>query len=158
MGLYHLPESSYRRRQRTDDIVIHCADTLASQDFSAADIRGWHINERRWADIGYHFVIRRDGSVEVGRPVWAVGAGVQGWNANSIHICLVGGRRKGGGEENNFTPAQWRSLRALVLTLRELDEGSERIVGHRDYPGVDKYCPSFDVAAWLASEKIPVTG
>jgi N-acetylmuramoyl-L-alanine amidase len=129
----------------------------------ADDIRRWHTLERGWIDIGYHAVILRDGSLDSGRPIWAVGAGVAGWNADSIHLCMVGGRKKGTGPgfrtpaqpEDNFTNAQWLTLRSLVLMLRDLDEGSERIIGHREYPGVTKYCPSFDVADWLQRAGIP---
>lgn len=146
---YHLPLSQYKLRQKTDSVVIHCADTYAHQNITIADVRKWHIEERKWIDVGYHFFIRRDGTLEVGRPFYAVGAGVEGWNADSVHICLAGGKANLGGPENNFTAEQFRTLRALLVTITEIDPGGERILGHRDYPGVTKYCPSFDVAEWL---------
>lgn len=150
--IYYHPISAYARRKKTDSIVVHCAWTTAGHDVSATEIRTWHIRERKWMDIGYHFVIRRDGSIEIGRPWWAVGAGVLGWNADSIHICLAGGMKRVEGiemEDNNFTDAQFRTLRSLIITLREMDPGAEKVLGHRDYPGVTKRCPSFDVATWL---------
>lgn len=150
--LYWHSISSYQRRPKTDSIVIHCSDTTAGHDVSMLEIRTWHIRERKWMDTGYHFLIRRDGSLEVGRPWWAVGAGVLGWNSDSIHVCMAGGAKYVEGkkyEDNNFTSSEFRTLRSLIITLREMDPGAEKVLGHRDYPGVDKYCPSFDVAAWL---------
>lgn len=148
--IYRLPLSGYKYRTKTDSIVIHCAMTPPGMDIGAAEIRGWHVNENKWADIGYHFVIRRDGSFELGRPFYAQGAGVAGWNADSVHICLVGGCDRQKREENNFTDAQWRTLRSLCLTISTIDPGEEIVIGHRDYPGVQKYCPSFDVKPWWA--------
>jgi N-acetylmuramoyl-L-alanine amidase len=153
--LYHLPLNKYTRRNKTDSIVIHCSDTTVLQYISMADIRRWHTKERGWIDTGYHLGIARTGQLEVGRPIWAVGAGVEGWNGDSIHVCMYGGRAAKGGEENNFTVAQWVTLRSVLITLREMDEGSEVIKGHREYPNVHKYCPSFDVKAWLIANGIP---
>lgn len=148
MGLaakYPLPDAKYTRRQATDTLVIHCAAT-DEQDFSAADIRRWHVLENGWLDIGYHYVIRRNGDVELGRPKWAVGAHVAGHNATSIGICMVGG---GSTKEcNNFTGAQWGALRAIVRN-RLVEYPITKVCGHRDFPDVHKWCPSFSVAAWL---------
>ena len=56
-------------RQKTDHIVIHCADTPDDRDVDMATIKKWHVEERGWSDIGYHFVIRRNGLVEAGRDI-----------------------------------------------------------------------------------------
>ena len=72
-------------------IIIHCSDTTASQDIKASDIRQWHI-ERGWSDIGYHFVIRRDGLIDLGRDISTKGAHAKGHNHDSIVVCLVGGQ------------------------------------------------------------------
>ncbi len=152
---YALSDSQYTRRKSTDTLVIHCSDTTATQDIGAAEIRDWHQNERDFIDIGYHLVIRRDGSIEAGRPIWAVGAHATGHNATSIGICLVGGMKwvnKKRVEENNFTDEQWSSLaragRVLLISF-----GITKVCGHRDLPGVNKYCPSFDVASWMKANK-----
>lgn len=161
MRRYYQSSAAYTRRTGTDSLVVHCADTYPSQDIGVKEIRDWHVDERGWIDIGYQFVIRRDGTLEHGRPIWAMGAGVRGWNANSIHGCLVGGRKPGTGPgtanpvaeaEDNFTPEQMRTLYAELVIITELNEGSERVLGHRDYPGVTKYCPSFDVRAWWKAQ------
>lgn len=141
---------------RIDYLVVHCSATPAALDIGAAEIRKWH-RERGWRDIGYHYVIRRDGTVETGRPETTPGAHEPKVNRSSVAVCLVGGSppsgtpaaRKGLGE-NNFTPAQFEALAALLGVLRKKYPKAE-ILGHRDIPGVRKACPSFDVKSWLAS-------
>jgi N-acetylmuramoyl-L-alanine amidase len=138
----------YTKRKKTEVIVIHCAMTSAEQTHvDAAEIRRWHVEERGWADIGYHWVIKRDGKLEAGRPEWAVGAHVENHNHNSIGICLVGGCDERGREQNNFTPEQWATLEGLVVLMCQLYKTTD-VRGHRDFPGVKKYCPSFDAIDW----------
>ena len=48
-------------RKETKYVVVHCADTPADMDVGAADIRRWHVDERGWDDVGYHWIIRRSG-------------------------------------------------------------------------------------------------
>lgn len=125
-------------------IVIHCADTPVGMDIGADTIREWHVNGNGWRDIGYHYVIRRDGTVEKGRPVHEPGAHVAGHNARSIGICLVGGKPGA-----NFTRWQWAALEALVMDLTRQYPGVT-VTGHRDHDS-RKTCPTFDVAAWWAA-------
>lgn len=137
-------------RQSTTHIVIHCAATKPSQDIGAAEIRSWHVKQG-WHDIGYHLVIRRDGRVEAGRPLAAVGSHVRGLNSTSVGVCLIGGVDAQGKPEANFTPAQWATLRNVVIILTAVYPQA-KVVGHRDViqPGdPPKACPSFDVGAWL---------
>jgi N-acetylmuramoyl-L-alanine amidase len=72
--------------RKIDLLVVHCSATVATADIGAAVIRDWH-KQRGFKDIGYHYVIRRDGKIERGRPEQQVGAHVQGFNAHSIGIC-----------------------------------------------------------------------
>lgn len=145
-----------------DHIIIHCAETPPDMDIGAAEIDRWH-RARGWWGNGYHYVIRRDGTVESAasgkrcRPLEKAGAHVgncgAGWNKRSIGICLVGGCDKHDKEENNFTPEQWTSLKDLVEFLRTMFKDTV-IMGHRDLikltnSGQTKYCPSFDVSTWL---------
>lgn len=136
------------KRASTDYIVVHCSATPATMNIGADQIREWHVNDNHWADIGYHYVIRRDGKVENGRPEDEVGAGVKGHNHNSVHICLVGGLDRHGNPEVNYTPEQWRSLHELVKRMSQEDYPTAEVVGHRDFPGVEKACPCFDVKHW----------
>jgi N-acetyl-anhydromuramyl-L-alanine amidase AmpD len=134
-------------RKQTAYIAIHCAATTAAQDIDAKEIDLWH-RQRGWLCIGYHYVIRRNGEVEAGRPETVCGAHVEGFNSVSIGICMVGGQDAKGREENNFTDAQWAALEALVRDLHQRYPKAT-IQGHRDFPKVQKFCPSFSVADWL---------
>lgn len=137
-------------------IAVHCAATPSDSDVGAAEIRSWH-RAKGWRDIGYHYVIRRDGRIEKGRPDDMPGAHEPRINSHSISICLVGGAPKVGSPahkkglgENNFTPAQWSSLEKQVRTLKVKYPDAE-VIGHRDVPGVRKACPSFDARKWWSS-------
>jgi len=135
-------------RASTSFIVIHCAATRPSQDVGAADIRKWH-KAKGWADIGYHWVIRRNGKVEKGRAENLVGAHEPTRNRNSVGICFVGGvnEKDFTKAENNFTPEQWTALEKLVKDV-QTRYPKTKVMGHRDCPGVRKACPSFDAIAW----------
>ncbi len=138
-------------RKSTDFIVIHCSATPAGMDIGAKEIDRWH-RAKGWFRIGYHFVIRRDGSIEYGRELNAVGAHAVGFNERSIGICLVGGVAKDNKTpENNYTPAQWLTLEKLVSEL-EQQFPKAKVVGHRDLnPG--RGCPSFNVKDWQERRK-----
>lgn len=142
-------------RKTTNWIVIHCSATRAIQDVGAADIRKWH-RQKGWADIGYHYVIRRSGKVESGRPVDSVGAGVAGHNADSVHICLVGGLNDDTWKpEDNYTNSQWESLTKLVAVLTR-KYPKARVLGHRDFPNVSKACPCFAAKPWAKKNGFPI--
>ena len=132
-------------------IVIHCAATKPSADIGAKEIRQWHVKDRGWRDIGYHYVIRRNGEVEAGRPLEQAGAHVSGYNSNSIGICLVGGLNEQGRSAAEYAARQWEALKALLGRLSKRWPGAE-IKGHRDFPNVKKDCPCFDVRQWLQDE------
>lgn len=134
-------------RRRTEYIVIHCSDTPSTMDIGAREIRQWHIIDNNWSDIGYNFVIRRNGLREHGRAVDAVGSHVRGFNSCSVGICMVGGR---GG--NNFTGLQWDELEKLVKELKLIYPKAE-VVGHCELNS-GKTCPSFDVQQWCKERKL----
>lgn len=129
-------------------IVIHCSATPEGKEFSAKDIRKWHL-DKGWTDIGYHFVVKIDGTLENGRPLSRAGAHVEGHNANSIGICYIGGVDAEGKPKDTRTPEQKLMLRGIVSALRAAFPEVTRVCGHRDFPGVNKACPSFDVATEL---------
>jgi N-acetylmuramoyl-L-alanine amidase len=134
-------------RKSTKYIVIHCSATRASMDVGAKEIRQWH-KAKGWSEIGYHFVIRRNGVVEKGRGIDQVGSHVKGYNANSIGICMAGGISNNSLQpENNFTAAQWVSLKA-TLSMLVKKYPAAKVLGHRDFPKVAKACPCFDAKPW----------
>lgn len=138
---------SMKSRARTDFIAVHCAATPPTADIGRADIDRWH-RAKGWLMIGYHFVIRRNGTVEIGRPVDAVGAHVENYNSISVGICLVGGVDAKGKSEDNFTSTQYETLAKLVRELKAKYPNA-KVQGHRDFPKVAKDCPCFDVQTWI---------
>ena len=129
------------------NLVVHCSATQAKADIGAKEIKAIHVKQNGWRDIGYHYVIRRNGDIERGRPIEQIGAHVAGYNANSIGICLIGGIDAKGKAENNFTPEQFNSLKSLLADLKAKYPAAN-ICGHRDFPNVAKDCPCFDVKSW----------
>lgn len=101
--------------------------------------------------MGYHYIIRRDGIVEKGRPDNVAGAHVSGYNSRSLGICMVGGLNEEKQPDANFTASQWQSLKTLVDGLKMLHSSAE-VCGHRDIPGVNKDCPCFDVKSWYDTQ------
>lgn len=141
-------------------LVVHCSATPAARDIGAAEIKLMH-QQRGYRTIGYHYVIRRDGRIEKGRPNNEPGAHVQGFNSRSLGICLVGGvKADGKTPETNFTPAQYASLEELLRQLTSTSYGHAEVLGHRDLsPDKNrdgkvspnewlKACPTFDVRPW----------
>lgn len=152
-GLFREPPfGGYAFPNKPDMIVVHCSATQPLESLGAREIDGWH-RGKGWLGIGYHYVIRTDGTVERGRPEKMRGAHAEQVNDHSIGICLIGGVNAKGKPEANFTEAQMASLRAL---LNDIDARLpiERCIGHRDIPGVKKACPSFDVTHWLMTEEV----
>jgi N-acetylmuramoyl-L-alanine amidase len=139
-----------------NEIVVHCTATRAewwatrSLAQKVAEVRLWHTRDRGWRDIGYHYLIDRDGKVASGRPVEQVGAHVQGRNTGTIGVALFGGH--GGATtdrfSDHFTPAQDAALRRLLTDLSERFPAITKISGHHEYAA--KACPCFNVRQWLA--------
>jgi N-acetylmuramoyl-L-alanine amidase len=142
-------------------LVVHCSATPPDQDIGVEEIRKWH-KATGWDDVGYHYVVRRDGTIEAGRSLDFQGAHVEGHNHESLGICLVGGVKRtpdADGKDDidgprwdlipdaNFTAAQYTSLEHLINLLLPRYPGAV-VRGHRDFPGVGKACPSFDAPAW----------
>ena len=143
-------------RYPVDEIIVHCAATRA--DWMAghtlaekvAEIRRWHISAPlNWKDIGYHWIIDRDGKVLAGRAETVIGAHAGAVkNRGTIGICLLGGH---GSSENDMFAKHFP--RAQDITLRQMIDaissrtGITRVSGHNEYAA--KACPGFDVTTWL---------
>ena len=124
-------------------IIVHCSATPEGKDFSVADIRRWHL-QRGFSDIGYHFVIYRDGSVNIGRPLQKSGAHCSGHNKNSIGVCYIGGvATDGKTPKDTRTPAQKDSLVRLITELRQQFPKAS-VHGHREF--ANKACPCFNAS------------
>jgi N-acetyl-anhydromuramyl-L-alanine amidase AmpD len=125
-------------------------------NIGAKEIREWHVVGNGWRDIGYNYVITRDGDVQNGRDTdrdgdvdEEIGAHAKGFNTNSIGICLVGGIDDDRNADANFTFVQYVALNNLVQDLISKYPDVE-ILGHRDLPNSNKECPSFDVKSFFS--------
>jgi len=136
------------------EIVLHCSatrsDWMAGSGLAAqvTEIRRWHVVDRGWSDIGYHWVVGRDGDVAPGRSETVIGAGVEGHNRGVIHICLIGGHGSSSTDpfSQNFTAEQDHAARRLIADIAARTP-IDRISGHNEW--ASKACPGFHVPTWL---------
>ena len=129
--------------RKIDRIVLHCSATPEGKDYSVETIRDWHVNGNGWSDIGYHYVIRLDGSVELGRPIDKAGAHVKGHNKTTVGVCYIGGCDEGMLPKDTMTEDQACAFEEIVNGVRCLFGKDITIHGHNEYS--NKACPSFVV-------------
>tara|TARA_R110000803_G_scaffold107207_1_gene175326 strand:+ start:474 stop:911 length:438 start_codon:yes stop_codon:yes gene_type:complete len=129
--------------RKIDKLIIHCSATPEFKEFDVDDIRNWHVNGNKWSDVGYHFVIKINGTIQIGRPINKIGSHVKGKNRSSIGICYIGGMNRDMTDWiDTRTPEQKVSLIALLKELKE--KYTKAIVyGHNDFTD-KKVCPCFD--------------
>jgi len=121
-------------------IVVHGSATKDDQDIGVEEIRRSH-RQKGWLDIGFHYVIRRDGTIEDGRPYDVPGAHARGYNDKSLGICLVG---------MNYTEVQLESLSQLLVDLTSTHYDAV-VCQEDDLPNRNKPRLSFDLKAWWDS-------
>ena len=146
--------------RKIDTIIVHCSatkpDWMADRptEDKVAEIRRWHVEERKWADIGYHVVIDRDGTMASGRDLETVGAHTKGHNTGSVGVCLIGGFGSDANDRfrDHYTQEQENSLLEVIAQFRA-DFPITRVRGHNSFPGVSKACPGFRVKKWLANRE-----
>lgn len=137
-----------KEMRKIEKIILHCSATPEGKDYTVDDIRRWHTNPvsrggRGWSDIGYHYVVYRDGSVHAGRPESKTGAHCAGHNRHSIGVCYIGGlAHDSKTPKDTRTPAQRSALRQLVEELRRKYPGAT-VHGHREF--ARKACPCFEM-------------
>jgi len=132
-------------------LVLHC--TAGPQSQSIKSIQDYWKNELGWKSPGYHYIIQPNGIAVSLQPIEKPSNGVAGYNSNSIHISYIGGVDGKGNPVDNRTPEQIKTQIFLLSKFKKMFPQAE-IKGHRDFPGVKKACPSFDVKAWLKSVKL----
>ena len=123
-------------------LIIHCSYTREGQDISVDTIRRWHVMERGWSDIGYHFVIDIDGNLHEGRDVKRTGAHTKGYNKDSIGICYVGGCDENLNPKDTRTKFQKETLTTIIKYWKTLYPNAT-VHGHNEFS--EKDCPCFDV-------------
>ena len=127
--------------RKINKIIIHCSATPEGRDVSPEEIKRWHVEERGWSDVGYHFIITIDGVVHSGRPLEIQGAHTKGHNSESIGICYVGGMDKEmKSAKDTRTEEQKDSLVNLICELKDIYDC--KVYGHNNFS--NKECPSFD--------------
>lgn len=172
LSIDEIPTIEATRKRRIDKLIIHCSAVGPKQTSSARQIDAWH-RAKGWQMIGYHYVIRRDGSIEIGRPADMIGAHTSGQNANSLGICYEGGLVEMKELKNEKmkeltptdghssllipnsslkpadtrTPEQKATLLALLKHLKTLYPNAT-IHGHNEF--ARKACPCFDARSEYA--------
>jgi N-acetylmuramoyl-L-alanine amidase len=144
--------------RKIDEIIVHCTATQAdwwkgkSTAAKVAEVKKWHTKGNGWSDIGYHYLIDRDGTVVQGRSVETVGAHTKGHNATTIAISLFGGHGSASTDSfsQHFTQEQDKALRELIEKLKG-EHKITKVSGHNQYAA--KACPGFSVPKWY--EKKP---
>ena len=135
--------------RKINKIIIHCSATPEGREHDVADIRRWHL-KRGFNDIGYHYLIHIDGTIEEGRPINKQGAHCSGENKSSIGLCYVGGMSKDMKKaKDTRTQAQKDSLIKLMHELIYKYNKDMTIHGHNEY--ANKSCPSFIVKSEYAN-------
>lgn len=145
-----------------NEIVVHCSATRrdwmdgARSVDKVAEIRRWHVRDRGWKDIGYHYLIDRNGTVVTGRPLETIGAHTQGHNTGTVGVCLIGGHGSAETDkfEQNFTAQQDNALRKVLADLIRKYPSIRKVSGHNQYAA--KACPGFNVPSWYAGARASV--
>jgi hypothetical protein len=126
------------RRELTDEIIVHCSDSDISAHDDISVINQWHI-EKGFLEVGYHFFIKQDGTIQQGRNIYEKGAHCYGENNHAIGVCLSG--------RYSFSDEQFESLWTLVAMLRAtFPKVILEVSGHYKYS--NKTCPNFSVEDW----------
>ena len=136
----NLPRNgNFTRRSKTDEVILHHAEASSA---TVWDINAWHL-DNGWVSIGYHYYIRKDGSIYRGRPEWAVGAHATGHNDRSIGICCEGAYMT-----ETMPAAQLASLKALLRDIMGR-YGKLALKRHRDVNSTS--CPG-DRFPWAEAQ------
>lgn len=138
-----------KRTAPTKYIVVHCSASSNTSTWGWKEINQMHVRDNGWSAVGYHVVIKRDGTIEAGRPLDTVGAHATPVNSESVGVCLIGGLegKRTDPIEKNFTKEQEESLKEVLKELTQKYPDA-KVIGHHDV--ANKECPAFDVKAWWA--------
>lgn len=122
-------------------LVVHTSDSPDNVDIGVAEVRSWHVEKppkgNGWSDVGYHYIIRRDGKVETGRKEETVGSHVQGHNEDSIGICWIGRQYIG---HNQYLSLVFE----IKKLLKKYSLSADDVYGHCElFSG--KTCPNIDM-------------
>lgn len=130
-------------------IVIHC--TATQPNAKLENIQKYWKEVKGWKDVpGYHYVIKTNGEIVKLLDESKNSHGVYAHNSECINLSYIGGIDESGKPKDTRTRSQEVAMFDKIVELTEKYPGA-KVVGHRDFPGVKKACPSFDVKTWLAN-------
>lgn len=127
-------------KRHINEIIVHCTATKEGINYTVSQVRQMHL-QRKFSDIGYHFLIYIDGTVHAGRSIDKAGAHCKGHNTHSIGVSYVGGLDRNGKAKDTRTAAQKEALLSLLKRLKK-QYPKATIHGHREFAA--KECPCFD--------------
>jgi len=128
------------RRKKTSYIIVHSTKTRPNVELCARDIDEEH-RKNGLLKIGYHVVIKRDGTIELGRSFNEIGAHFQEFDDKSVGVLLVGGLNSRGADAPDYTTEQQQSLFLILKTLTSIYKGG-KVIGHA--------CVNFNIEKWWA--------
>lgn len=126
-------------QRKVHTVFLHCSASSAKAHDDVSVMRNWHL-ARGWKDVGYHYFIKRNGTIQSGRSIEKTPAAQKGHNSGSIAICMHGAG--GNPPKNDFTQAQFRALKDFCLTINRAYKGQIRFRGHCEVAA--KACPVYD--------------
>lgn len=122
-------------------IIIHCSDSDDSLDIGRKEIDEWHRQRGFLSEsgisIGYHYVVRRNGRIEIGRPISEVGAHCKGHNSDSIGVCWIGRKAP----DNKQKTELFKLVKSLMVTY---NIPVDKVFGHYEFDS-GKTCPNLDM-------------
>ena len=121
-----------RKRNSTDLLILHHSGTTTC---TPDGVHSAHVGNG-WAGIGYHYLVRKDGTIYRGRPEDTVGAHAYGANSHSIGVCFEGNYQV----EQTMPAAQLAAGQALVADIKRR-WGITKVIGHKDVAGSTTDCP-----------------
>ena len=136
--------------RQVDRIFIHCTATENASYNNIKSIRRDHVENRKWSDIGYHFLITKDGKIHEGRSLENTPAAQRGHNRRSIAIVLAGLRKE------KFTSAQYDALKAFCRDVNKSYSGQVSFHGHCEV--ASKACPVIDYKTILKLDEFGSLG
>ena len=122
-------------------IIFHCADTRTDQNFNISDVKRWHL-DRGWSDVGYHYFIKLDGSIQKGRDIGRIGSHCKGHNTGSIGVCFEGGKNP---DDSKWDRPTEKQIEAAQITISWLRIRFGELTYHGHYEFSSKSCPNFDI-------------
>lgn len=131
--------------RQIDEVILHCTATPWQREVDIEEIRRWHTQGNKWADVGYHYLIQHDGCLQVGRQLEVAGAHTKGHNSHSVGVAYAGGIKEDGSPGDTMTPEQEETFEHLFFALQLVLGKPLLLSGHNDY-NEHKSCPGFKVS------------